>query len=164
MRSAMSMLPKKASSMRAKAFRLPPASTTAIFIGTLMASALACAERTTACACASVMSPGRVLTGLAAKAGAARASSRAAVGISFISISLKLKNYCSLIKHYFCLWVNGNIGKVNRPSEHNVSDGLFECCRIAQASAFKHRHFFQLAQYLRGNVDEAEGKHPHHQP
>ena len=81
---------------------------------------------------------------------------------------MKLKNYCSLIKHYFACRVNGRMGKAcgetNRPSEHNVSDRLFECCRIAQASAFKHRHFFQLAQYLRGNVDEAEGKHPHHQP
>ena len=53
-----SMLPRKAPSMRVKAFRFPPASTTAMFMGTPCSLALARAPLMTVSACACVMSPG----------------------------------------------------------------------------------------------------------
>ena len=53
----MSMLPSQAPSMRAKALRFPPASTTAMFIKVSISAAFCCAASTRACACAKVMSP-----------------------------------------------------------------------------------------------------------
>src|SRR5919198_2795400 len=52
---AMSIDPSQAPSMRAKAVRLLPSSTTAMFIGTPISSALARAPSTTSCAALSVM-------------------------------------------------------------------------------------------------------------
>ncbi len=56
MAAAISMLPSQAPSIRAKLFRLPPASTTAMFISVPCSSAAARAASRTLCACARLRS------------------------------------------------------------------------------------------------------------
>ena len=74
----MSILPRKAPSMRQKALRLPPASTTVMFMGTPCFFANSRAPSTTVRACSSVMSPGSwsLLVSTAAPAGRTNTAER----------------------------------------------------------------------------------------
>ena len=78
--------------MRANAFRLPPASITAMFIGTLIASALRTEALTTACACSKVRSPGRVFINGAAQAEAFSTTAHSSAAVFILRIIILLES------------------------------------------------------------------------